>query len=301
MLPVLLGIVRHSATTPAERRQAALELGQYFLPKKPIQKRSHRRKLTTDQYGFAVDPGLARELRDTKLKLACLPLSKRNFTPYAMAQKVSKLQTRIKEIQESLQCPCPSKYQLKRYTRVDGLDTVIDGEIVRDKDRLTILRKRRVDKMIFTPEEDLEEAIRTARYDSFIEGPENAARSRLPELREKKRAADKGYGPPFTPAQDAAFRLLTLLYPPLPSPEPSEIFLANHPFQDLHGDSVSSPKPPKRPEHRYVAGGPQASTNPRPNPDEDFVEFVDVPPFATVDRELSEEKGRTILKWTYEI
>src|SRR3984957_13873747 len=111
MLPVLLGIVRDSETTPAERRQAALELGQYFLPKKPIQKRSHRRKLTTDQCGFAVDPDLARELRDTKLKLACLPLSKRNFTPYATAQKVSKLQTRIKEIQESLQCPCPSKYQ----------------------------------------------------------------------------------------------------------------------------------------------------------------------------------------------
>jgi hypothetical protein len=36
MLPVLLDIVRGSATTPAERRQAALELGQYFLPKKPI-------------------------------------------------------------------------------------------------------------------------------------------------------------------------------------------------------------------------------------------------------------------------
>ncbi len=45
-----------------------------------------------------------------------------------------------------------------------------------------------------------------------------AARQRLAELQEKKRAADKGYGPPFTPAQQAAFRLLTLLYPPSPNP-----------------------------------------------------------------------------------
>ena len=245
MLPVLFGIVQDSATKPAERRQAALELGQYFLPKKPTQKRSHRGKFIRDQYGFEVDPDLARELRDTKLKLACLPLSKSKFTPYAMAQKVSKLQARIKEIQGSLQCPCPSKYGLKHYICVDGIDTVIDGEIIRDNDRLEILAKRRVDKMIFTPEEDLEEAIRTARYDSFIEGPENAARCRLPELREKKRAADKGYGPPFPPAQLAALRVLTLLYPPPPNSEPSEMFLADHPFRG--NDTVSSPKPPRRP------------------------------------------------------
>jgi hypothetical protein len=176
-----------------------------------------------------------------------------------MAQKVSKLQTRIKEIQESLQCPCPSKYQLKRYNRVDGLDTVIDGEIVRDKDRLTILRKLRVDKMIFTPEE----ALRTARYDSFIGGPENAAQSRLPELREKKRAADKGYSPPFTPAQDAAFRLLTLLYPPPPRPEPDERTLAEHPFRDL----------------------------PVVKDEEDFIEFVEVPRFINGNPNYQQKGG----------
>ena len=94
----LFGIVQDSATTPAERRQAALELGQYFLPRKPTLKRSQRGKLIRDQYGFEVDPNVARELRDTKLKLACLPLSKRKLTPYAMAQKASKLHARIKEI-----------------------------------------------------------------------------------------------------------------------------------------------------------------------------------------------------------
>ena len=85
-----------------------------------------------------------------------------------------------------------------------------------------------MDKKILTPEEDLEEAIRTARYDSFIEGPEMAARRRLEELSENNRAADKGWGPPFPPAQLAEFRVLTLLYPPPPNPEPSEMFLADH-------------------------------------------------------------------------
>jgi len=66
-----------------------------------------------------------------------------------------------------------------------------------------------------------------------------------------------GWGPPITPAQQAAFRLLTLQRP--------------------------------------------ASTKPQPDSDEDFVEFADsLPPYCTIDRELSAKKGRTVLKWTYE-
>ena len=126
---------RKSATQPAERRKAASELAQYFLPKKPSQKKSRRGNFAPDQYGFVVDPNEARELRDTKLELAYL--SKRKFTPHAIAQKATKLQARIKEIHESLQCPCPSKYRLK--DKFDGAD--VDGQIVRDYDRLKILRK----------------------------------------------------------------------------------------------------------------------------------------------------------------
>jgi hypothetical protein len=295
MLSVLLSIVQDTATKPAERRQAASDLAQYFLPKKPTLKKSRRGKLAPDQYGFVVDPNVARELRDTKLKLACLPLSGKKLSPYVIAQKASKLQARIKEIQESLQCPCPSKYGLKRYIRVDGRETVVDGESVQDSDRLNILRKRRVDKGIFTPEEDLEEAIRTARYDSLIMAPEMGARHRLAELRKKKRAANGGWGPPFTPTQQAEFRLLTLLYPPSPNPRPSEAELADHPFRGppgADGYMVPSRRPPQGP----------ASTRPEPKSDEEFVEFDDdkLPPYCTIDRELSEKIGRTVLKWTYE-
>jgi hypothetical protein len=58
--------------------------------------------------------------------------------------------------------------------------------------------------------------------------------------------------------------------------------LAEHPFRDLpvaDDDAASSPKS-----------------------DDEFVEFDDdkLPPYCTIDRELSEKTGRTVLKWTYE-
>jgi hypothetical protein len=298
MVLVLLGIVQDSTTKPAERRQAASELAKYFLPKKPRQKKSKRGKFAPDRYGFVVDPDVARELRDTKLKLACLPLSNGKFSPYAVAQKATKLQARIKEIQDSLQCPCPSKYRSKQYIRVDDRDTVVDGEIPQDSDRLRILRQRRVAMEIFTPEEDLEEAIRTARYDSFIMGPEMAARHRLAKLQKKEYAAKKGHGAPFTPAQKADFRLLTLLYhsPSAKlSEELTEMVLAEHPFRDLpvaDDDAASSSKLAQR----------LGSTRPEPESDEEFVEFDDdkLPPYCTIDRDLSDRLGTTVLKWTYE-
>jgi hypothetical protein len=94
MLPILLSIVQDSATQPAERRKAAAELAQYFLPKKPSQKKSRRGKFAADQYGFVVDPDVAQELRDTKLELA--GLSKRKFTPHALANRLA--QTAVLEL-----------------------------------------------------------------------------------------------------------------------------------------------------------------------------------------------------------
>ena len=87
-----------------------------------------------------------------------------------------------------------------------------------DKERLEVLSRRRALGNVFPPEEDAEEALRMARYDSFLYGPEVAARRRLMDLREKKRAADGEYGPPLTPAQETTLRFLTLLYPLPPRP-----------------------------------------------------------------------------------
>jgi hypothetical protein len=69
--------------------------------------------------------------------------------------------------------------------------------------------------------------------------------------------------------------------------------VADHPFLDLPiAEDTNLPlHAPKR----------LVSSSPKPAVEEDFEEFVEVPPFCTIDRELSEKKGRTILKYTYEI
>jgi hypothetical protein len=226
-LDLLLRMAQDATATPMERRKAAAEAARFLLPKKPVPKKARRGKFPPDEYGFSVDPNLARELRDAKLQLGCLRRSSKKLTPYAVAQKASKLHARIKEIQESLQSPCPSKYRLT-YS-VDGAE--VPGEIVRDNERLTILLKRRAEKKTFTAEEDLEEAIRTARYQSFLVSPEVAAGKRVTELRQKKRVADLG-GPPLTRAEEVNLRFLGLLYPP-PRCSIDERSLAEHPFWDL--------------------------------------------------------------------
>jgi hypothetical protein len=260
-LDVLLSVAQDATALPAERRKAASGAAEYFLPKKRNKKKSRRGKSRPDEYGFSVDPRVAKELRDSELQLASLTIGKR-MRPYTFAQKARKLQARIKEIRQSLQCPCPSKYELKH--------------LQRDKGRLEILADRRATGTVFTAEEDAEEAQRTARYNSFLEGPEIAARRRLADLRESKRAADHRYGPPLTPAQEAALRLLALLYPSPRPPKMDDSPLTEHPFADLEDFEEFVDAPP------FVIGNPNYPPEER-GPVcadlEDFEESADVPPF----------------------
>jgi hypothetical protein len=65
-----LRIAQDVTATPTERLKAASEAARFLLPKKPGPKKSRRGKFPPDEYGFSVDPNLARELRDAKLQLA---------------------------------------------------------------------------------------------------------------------------------------------------------------------------------------------------------------------------------------
>jgi hypothetical protein len=215
-LDVLFRVTQDNTVSQADRRQAASQAAQFFLPKNPRGKTWRRRKFPADECGFAVDPELARELRDAKLKIANLPLEKKR-TPYALARKVSALQARMNEIQQSLQCPCPSKYGWE--------------DIGRDVEQLKILRQARVSGTVFSPEVDLKEAIRTARFDSFVKGPEIAATVLLKNLQEKQRIADQG-GPQLNAVERVNFRFLSLLYMLRPPSLPDEEMLEGHPFQD---------------------------------------------------------------------
>jgi hypothetical protein len=237
----LLSVAQDTGASPEERHGAASRVAQHFLPKNPRGKTFRRRKFAPDECGFAVDPQLAAELRDSKLKLACLPLAKK-LTPYAIAQKARKLEARIREITESLQCPCPSKYRLKDY--IDR--TEFHAEVVWDNDRLKILQKRRLDQKVLAPEEDLEEAIRGARFDSFVAGPEMAARERLSNLRQRRRAA-RYRAQPLTLAEETTFQFLSLLYP-----LPRRLNLQDMPEQE--GEAILQDHPFLEP--RYIVGNP---------------------------------------------
>jgi hypothetical protein len=198
-----------------------------FPSKEHQGKKPHGGKFPPDEHGFVVDPELARELRDCKMKLSCLKLERKR-TPHTFAQKARNLQARIEEIQRSLQCPCPSKYGVK--------------QIRSDNEWLKIFADRRAQRELFPPEEDLEEARRMVRRDSFRNGPEVMARMRVTVLCDKKRVAQNG-GPPITAAQETMFRFLALLYPSPPRPSPSQEMIEAHPF------STDWPYP-------YIVGNP---------------------------------------------
>jgi hypothetical protein len=203
----MFAVALDTAANPADRRKAASRVAAFFLPKNARGNKLRRGKFPPDEYGFVVDPELATELRDSTLKLACLKLNKKR-TPYAIAQQARNLHARIEEIQRSLQCPCPSRYGLK--------------QLKSDDERLNIFADRRAQRNLFPPEEDLEEARRTARFDSFRKGPEVSARQRLANLR---------------------VRFSALLYPAPPHPSPSKEMIEQHPF------STEWPYP-------YIVGNP---------------------------------------------
>lgn len=83
---LLFAVAQDTAASPADRRKAASQVAELFLPKNAGGKKLRRSKFPPDEYGFVVDPDLARELRDSKLKLACLRVDKKR-TPYAIAQQ----------------------------------------------------------------------------------------------------------------------------------------------------------------------------------------------------------------------
>lgn len=217
-LDLLLSIVRDEAATEAGRRRAASEIAEFFLPKTHGRKRI---KFSADEFGFSVDPQLAKEFRDIRWEIACLAYKRNKLPPDAFAKKVSKLYARLNAIRQVLQPPDPSKYT-KQALKLD-------------EERLETLRKKRATNAIFSPEEDVEEARRMVRIESFLAGPEKIARARLENLRQKKRAFDKGYGVPLTPAETTTYRYLSLLYPLEPTPigevlESHPEFLESHPF-----------------------------------------------------------------------
>jgi hypothetical protein len=219
-LDLLLSIVRSEAVTEAGRRKAASELAEFFLPKSLGRKRI---KFPADEFGFSVDPQLAKEFRDIRWEIACLAYKRNKLPPDAFAKKVSKLHARLNAIRQVLQPPDYSKYNKK------AIDL--------DEERLQTLRQRRASNVIFSPKEDMEEARRMVRLESFLVGlenffaePEKVNRARFEELHQKKQAFDNGSRAPLTQAETTTYGFLSLFYSFDPPTTPFDDSLETQPL-----------------------------------------------------------------------
>ncbi len=239
----LFSIAQDTTVATEQRRKAASEAAQHFLPKKPGIRRWWV-NAPADEYGFAITPQIAAEYRDSKFEL------RRS----AYSGKAAKLRARMKAILHRLQCPNPSLYGMDRR--------------VADDNRLAYFLRKREAKITLTEEQEAEEAHRSARVDSFDRGPESAARQRLSILRDKERISKKAFGPRLTRKERVDLRFLRLLYPP------------HSPYRFSPDDDTHYQ--PLRDEPVAADGNlyPQNSKL-RPVPpnvkDEDFDEFVEVP------------------------
>jgi hypothetical protein len=138
-LDLLLTIVRDETATEAGRRTAASEIAEFLLPKTYGRKRI---RFPADEFGFSVDPQLAKEFRDIRWEIACLAHKRNKLPQDTFAKKVSRLYARLNVIRQVPQPPDPSKYTKQA--------------LKFDEERLEILRKRRATYAVFSPEEDME-------------------------------------------------------------------------------------------------------------------------------------------------
>lgn len=215
-LYVLFSIAKDPLAGPAQRRKAAVGVAQHFLPKRPGITRSGA---VSDEHGFVIDPQIAREYRDSKLRLRALSASPR-ASSLATERRANKLRARVKTILQRLQCPCPSRY----------------GESQRkaDSERLMHFAHQRRAKTIFSEADIAEEAHLRARVDCFDAGPEQAARQRLRDLRDQERSSGNGLGRPLTLKEQTDLRVLAMHYPTAPISRYDEKFdeFSYHPLRD---------------------------------------------------------------------
>jgi hypothetical protein len=218
-LDFLVGVMRAPDTPVDLRIKLAFITGPYVHPKRT---NAVPPKSADDQYGFVIDPAAAKRLRNDGEELG--RLVKRRDTHFdEYTRKAPRLRARINEVREGLICPFPSLYGVKDYEE--------------DNKKYSALTKIRRSKKKMTRAADAEHALLYARILSFKYGPEARARSRLDELRAKRRMAEVG-GPPLSPAESWEFDRLSTFYPPERSPNyDSEIAHSDSAFFDLPAEA----------------------------------------------------------------
>jgi hypothetical protein len=223
VLDALLGIVQDVTADFKARRKAALKIAEFLLPKA-----GKKAKVVPDEYGFTVNPNLARKYRDIRRELRSLDRGPTRKIP-AVAQKIQKLTAQADAIRQRLQVPCPSKYGRE--------------QVHQDLSRLIEFIELRANNTALTEAQDDEEAHLRARFDVFAYGPEHAPHLRRQALQDAERQfkkniffGDYSYAVPLSRRDKGDLELLRWLYPK-PSPKTSQLdddefgFLRDHPFQ----------------------------------------------------------------------
>ena len=246
-LDILFNIAQDTGVHPDQRRKAASEAAQHFLPKK-LGIKKWWVNAVPDEYGFAITPQIAAEYRDIRIELRRL----RGNSP-AIARRAAKMRERLNAILHRLSCPCPSQYGK------DQLDE--DGR------RLIGFLRLRETEVPLSETQNAAEAHCRARYDCYFEGPEMAARERLSLLEVKERGFRISFGPRLTRKEAVELRFLRLLYPrsrqsPLP-PDQDDF------YQPLR-DAPLAVDGNLYPSHSKLA----------PLKEGEIEEFVDVPPYV---------------------
>jgi hypothetical protein len=225
MVDSFLGIVQDVAAAPEARRTAALKIAQTLLPK--IAKKT---KVHPDEYGFRINPNLARLYRDTVGEARSIARKQSRRIP-ANAEKLKKLQALADALLRRVELPCPTIY----------------GEKQKAKDcaRLIQLLELRGEKEGLSKEEDAEEAHLRVRVEAFYAGPQRAPRERCQALEDaedrfkKSRLFGGAYAPPLSHRARRELKLLRWLYPkptpPLLSTGDDEFsnVYCFHPFYEL--------------------------------------------------------------------
>lgn len=131
----------------------------------------------------------------------------------------------------------------------------------KDGHRVVNFLRKRNGKCTLSEKEDAEEAHCTARFYTFVGGPEAAAGVRLSRLQDKEQ-----FGPPLTWKEKTDLRFLRLLYSwPSPHYDPDLYEFDDHPFRNEPAEDGNFYPP---------------NSKLRPLKDGDIEEFVEVPPYC---------------------
>jgi hypothetical protein len=195
-LSFLLGVLHNAEAPAAMKIKVASATLPYTQPRQS--KRPATPTVVADRHGFAVDPVIARKLRNAVARLDVL---KRRRKPTVKERAAARrLGEKIRALVAILPCPSVEEYTTKDATR--------------DKERMLYLWRKRRSRAKLTAKEDADLAHVNARYWAYQAGPESRARERLRFLSEKARAHRLACGPALGPWEAGELSVLATVYRP---------------------------------------------------------------------------------------